>query len=1075
MTFLNISQCRSIAQRLLPLIFISFGFAMLLPSLSMSQTIDTLWFEGWEGNWQDNWDVTFGTWEVGAPTSGPDSAHSGQHCAATVLGGDYPPNANTQLVRHTPFVVPSASQNPRLRFWHWFSMTGVDAGSVQIKVGNGVWQTIYSNYTNYSGGWTNTSIDLRSYADSTVQVAFLFVSDNAFQAPGWYIDDVALITGPIVFNTFENWESGMGDWYAELGTWQVGVPTSGPGSAYSGQNCAATVLDGNYPPFADSRLRSPSFVVPDASQNPRLRFWHWYDIFEGDGGSVEISTDNGTTWQTVSPTYNLRYSGGWTYTSIDLSAYAGLSVQIAFRFTSNGSSELSGWYIDEVAVITGPIVFNTFENWENGLGDWSAERGIWQVGVPARTPAPGPDTAYSRPQCAGTVLSGNYPPFASTRLISPKFLLSRTNGNPNLRFQHWYSISGGDNGYVQVRTEDSPTWNTILGPYTNTSGGVWTSPFADLTAYADSIVQIAFLFTSDGGSEGAGWYIDDIRIVGSGPYFSPNKTTIPFGIVGRGQSKQDSMTVTNTGGDTLMITSAVSRNPQFSVTPSSAIIVPSQAQKFYVTFTPPASGFYNSHVVFTHNGAGGGDSIRVNGRAWDKIVWMGTADQAWSNPQNWSRNDTIGAVPAPTDSVIIPGGTPNNPRKGIGLDYVGALNIYSGGNLTLLSPARLVVNSTLVVDDGSLFLIQSSAEDSIGGDVVLNGTLQVDAFASAVIRSSRSWIRGPSSAFIPGNSIIPFSGAGSFSGNFNSVRVELGSVMTSTGNIAVNNQCEVRNLINLRSPDSLIIQRTDPAGLIGSGKVGRGTIRRGIQPNLPERYRFESDSTYVQFSGIGAYPSFVTVTTFPDTIPSHFGTLGIRVPSTVDPVTNTIKTDSLYPNRRWVIVRPPPTGKPQRMAFDSLAVKRVYAMTSDGDTNLRVRLSFRYEQSEVPPGVPEDSLVLYTLDATGVGVDGGQQQLPNEFALYQNYPNPFNPTTTFRYELPVEAHMTLKIYNILGQEIKMLVQQIQTAGHKSIDWNSRNNMGIPVGSGVYFYRMEADGIGNYPRSFTQVKKLLLLK
>ncbi len=64
-----------------------------------------------------------GTWEVGVPTSGPDSAFNGQNCAATVLNGNYPAYADTRLIRHTSFVVPSANQNPRLRFWQWYSFS----------------------------------------------------------------------------------------------------------------------------------------------------------------------------------------------------------------------------------------------------------------------------------------------------------------------------------------------------------------------------------------------------------------------------------------------------------------------------------------------------------------------------------------------------------------------------------------------------------------------------------------------------------------------------------------------------------------------------------------------------------------------------------------------------------------------------------------------------------------------------------------------------------------------------------------------------------------------------------------
>jgi hypothetical protein len=96
-------------------------------------------------------------------------------------------------------------------------------------------------------------------------------------------------------------------------------------------------------------------------------------------------------------------------------------------------------------------------------------------------------------------------------------------------------------------------------------------------------------------------------------------------------------------------------------------------------------------------------------------------------------------------------------------------------------------------------------------------------------------------------------------------------------------------------------------------------------------------------------------------------------------------------------------------------------------------------------------------------------KLPQEFKLYQNYPNPFNPTTRIKYDLPKDSKVTLKVYNLLGQEVLTLTDEIQDAGFKSIEWNVPQS-GMP--SGVYFYRLSADAEGN---SFTAVKKVMLLK
>jgi bacillopeptidase F (M6 metalloprotease family) len=628
------------------------------------QTI--VWSENFEGDWTQNWYAENGVWEVGIPTSGPGSAYSVQKCAATVLGGYYPPNASTRLVRNTPFIVPDASQNPRLRFWHWFSFDG-DYGKVQIKpAGSPTWTDISGQYNNTGSSiWSCPLIDLSGYAGQQVQIAFLFSSNSLWESSGWYIDDISLVTGPIVFNNPEGWENGLGDWSAESGTWEVGIPISGPGSAKNnffvenftsklgaftaynvsgdqtwfwapfgngcakinafeqgvayanedwlispeisligktdarmdftelinyitsyedlkvlissdydgvsnpsnqgnwteltgfnrppgndwnwvnsgdislsefegqtihiafkyvshesgashweissvkvkaGYNCAATNLYGNYASNVSSRLVSPPIVVPDASQNPRLRFWHWFS-FDGDYGKVQVKPDGSSTWIDISGLYTNSGSETWSCPLINLSNYAGQQVQIAFLFSSNSLWESSGWYIDDISLVTGPIVFNNPEGWENDLGDWSAESGTWEVG----SPTSGPNSAHTGQNCAATHLYGNYAGNASSRFVSPSFMVPNASQNPRLRFWHWFSFDG-DYGKVQIKTSGSSTWIDISGQYINNGGNIWSYPLIDLVPYGGQQVQIAFLLNSNSLWESSGWYIDDVSV-----------------------------------------------------------------------------------------------------------------------------------------------------------------------------------------------------------------------------------------------------------------------------------------------------------------------------------------------------------------------------------------------------------------------------------------------------------------------------------------------------------------------------------------------------------------------------------
>ncbi len=117
---------------------------------------------------------------------------------------------------------------------------------------------------------------------------------------------------------------------------------------------------------------------------------------------------------------------------------------------------------------------------------------------------------------------------------------------------------------------------------------------------------------------------------------------------------------------------------------------------------------------------------------------------------------------------------------------------------------------------------------------------------------------------------------------------------------------------------------------------------------------------------------------------------------------------------------------------------------------------------------PDDYTLFMRATVTSTtGVVEIDSRVPPTFELAQNYPNPFNPTTTIKYQLPVEGKVTITVYNMLGQVVQVLTDEIQSAGYKSVEWNA-SALGGGFASGLYFYRIQA---GN----FIETKKLLLLK
>ena len=112
----------------------------------------------------------------------------------------------------------------------------------------------------------------------------------------------------------------------------------------------------------------------------------------------------------------------------------------------------------------------------------------------------------------------------------------------------------------------------------------------------------------------------------------------------------------------------------------------------------------------------------------------------------------------------------------------------------------------------------------------------------------------------------------------------------------------------------------------------------------------------------------------------------------------------------------------------------------------------------------------YTVtDALGASVAMLLHTRPAAFSLASNYPNPFNPATTIRYALPQAADVRLTVYNVVGQAVRTLVAEHQSAGRYLVAWDATNDNGHSLSAGIYFYRLQAGG------EFHAVKKMLLLK
>lgn len=150
------------------------------------------------------------------------------------------------------------------------------------------------------------------------------------------------------------------------------------------------------------------------------------------------------------------------------------------------------------------------------------------------------------------------------------------------------------------------------------------------------------------------------------------------------------------------------------------------------------------------------------------------------------------------------------------------------------------------------------------------------------------------------------------------------------------------------------------------------------------------------------------------------------------------------------------------------------AVTATQGTFAQVRFNVLEDQ---PQGDLINLIEGYTIDGEfGVNLANNLGAhlalLPDAYALDRNFPNPFNPETTIRYAVPEAGNVSLIVYNILGQEVVTLSDERHAPGFYVLRWDGRDQVGRGVASGVYLYRMQANG---KTESFTQVHKMLLLK
>ncbi len=286
---------------------------------------------------------------------------------------------------------------------------------------------------------------------------------------------------------------------------------------------------------------------------------------------------------------------------------------------------------------------------------------------------------------------------------------------------------------------------------------------------------------------------------------------------------------------------------------------------------------------------------------------------------------------------------------------------------------------------------------------------------------------------------------------------------------------EIRARLNISTPRDLVFSVYENTGATGvftrifEAQVSNAGPGLQFYSSGPVSVVLDSGLYYAVGVGASGTVGFFFQPTAPVPMPISFGTIvgGLRAGNT--PTINVLFMSNLYQVQLI-------TSENKWLSVSSGGVGTVFP----GDST---ELRFRVRTNNLPMGSTAGSLLIENNDPLNRTINVPitldiltrlpelEDVIPQSFALFQNYPNPFNPSTAIRYELPRDSKVVLKIYNILGQEIAVLVNDEKKAGKYEVEYDGRG-----LASGVYFYRLQARQIdGGQAGEFVETKKLLLLK
>ncbi|MCK9279504.1 MAG: T9SS type A sorting domain-containing protein [Melioribacteraceae bacterium] len=247
-----------------------------------------------------------------------------------------------------------------------------------------------------------------------------------------------------------------------------------------------------------------------------------------------------------------------------------------------------------------------------------------------------------------------------------------------------------------------------------------------------------------------------------------------------------------------------------------------------------------------------------------------------------------------------------------------------------------------------------------------------------------------------------------------------------------------------------------PNEVIETSPLGTDYTSQGIKQIL----EIKNNNFYLSPELSSAYPAGYVAQAFMDSVALAFVAENGTAASNLN---ESVKFETAAPIPAYVMVD-----------FYDAAVTEKPDMNKGGGSpeygGTQMPFNFGYPSSSVlfTAGTSNQPIGALTYFGIPVGVKSNAAQLPEGYELFTNYPNPFNPTTNIKYALPTKDFVKLSIYNMLGQKVATLVNELQESGLYTATWNGRADNGMSVSSGIYIYKLDA---GNFSVS----KKMMLVK